>query len=100
MPASTQWEIVDDLYVKIDPVFHYLVWHAGQGELLHNDDTTVRILELMSKRANQTILAGMSEDRAIASKPSFKQQFFQEIGVPCGFFSLLLQMIPTLMPDS
>ncbi|HEN47296.1 MAG TPA: IS66 family transposase [Mizugakiibacter sp.] len=62
MPASTQWEIVDDMYVKIDPVFHCLVWHAGQGELVHNDDTTVKILELMGKRADQTILAGMSLD--------------------------------------
>ena len=62
MPASTQWEIVDDMYVKIDPVFHCLVWHAGQGELVHNDDTTVKILELMGKRADQTILAGKSLD--------------------------------------
>jgi hypothetical protein len=62
MPASTQWDIVYDMYVKIDPVFHCLVWYAGQGELVHNDDTTVKILELMGKRAAQTILAGMSLD--------------------------------------
>jgi hypothetical protein len=62
MPASTQWDITYDMYVKIDPVFHTLVWYAGQGELLHNDDTTVKILELMGKRAEQSILAGKSLD--------------------------------------
>jgi transposase len=47
LPASTQWEIVQAVAVNIKPVFDELIRQAAQGEILHNDDTTVKILELM-----------------------------------------------------
>lgn len=65
LPASTQWDIVYDMYSKVVPVFRCLVWHAGQGELVHNDDTTIKILELMGKRAEKLILAGKSLDEEL-----------------------------------
>ncbi len=48
LPASTQWEIVRDAHAPIRAVYRELVRQAAQGEVLHNDDTTARILELMS----------------------------------------------------
>lgn len=46
LPASTQWEIVENLSHTIEPVFEELIRQAAQGEVLHNDDTTMRVLEL------------------------------------------------------
>jgi len=44
LPASTQWEIVETTADKIHPVYSELIRQAAQGELLYNDDTTMKIL--------------------------------------------------------
>ncbi len=44
LPASTQWEIVEKTADKIHPVFTELIRQAAQSELLHSDDTTMKIL--------------------------------------------------------
>jgi len=44
LPASTQWEIVEKTADKIHPVYNELIRQAAQGELLHSDDTTMKIL--------------------------------------------------------
>jgi len=50
LPASTQWEIVAAVAATIEPALAELIRQAAQGEVLHNDDTTVKILELMRQR--------------------------------------------------
>jgi len=50
LPASTQWEIVRDAADAARPVFEELVREAAAGEVLHHDDTNVKILELLGKR--------------------------------------------------
>ncbi len=57
LPASTQWEIVDAGAQLIEPAYVELIRQAAQGEVLYNDDTTVRILERMGKRGQQAALA-------------------------------------------
>ena len=52
LPASTQWEIVQAVAMNIKPVFDELIRQAAQGDVLHNDDTTVKILELMGERGH------------------------------------------------
>ena len=47
LPASTQWEIVEQIANKVYPACEELIRQAAQGEVLHNDDTTVKILALM-----------------------------------------------------
>lgn len=51
MPSSVQWELlrdaVKDCYRRI---FEQLCLEAAQGELIHNDDTTMRGLELNGKK--------------------------------------------------
>ena len=65
LPASTQWDIVEALAERAEPAFEELVRQAAQGDVVHNDDTTVKILELMGERARQEALA---EDSAGARR--------------------------------
>jgi transposase len=54
LPASTQWEIVAEVSHTIEPVLEELIRQAAQGEVLHNDDTTMKVLELMGQRSGPT----------------------------------------------
>jgi transposase len=54
LPASTQWDIVQAYAAGITPAYQELIRQAAQGDVLHNDDTTVKILELMGQRARPT----------------------------------------------
>lgn len=56
LPAATQWEIVEDAAEKLAPAHDELVRLAAQGELVQNDNTAVKILELMGKRAAKQAL--------------------------------------------
>jgi len=53
LPASTQWELVDQKARAILPVYECLMQQAAQGELLHNDDTAMKILQYLGKRAGR-----------------------------------------------
>ena len=53
LPASTQWDVVAALARLLTVSFDELVRQAAQGEVLHNDDTTVKILALMGERGQQ-----------------------------------------------
>jgi transposase len=57
LPASTQWDIVHAVAADIAPAFAELIRQAAQGDVLHNDDTTVKILELMRQRGRPEVLA-------------------------------------------
>ena len=58
VPASTQWEVARDHVQEVLPVYEVLVSLAANAPLVHNDDTYVRILELMGKRRADLIAAG------------------------------------------
>jgi transposase len=62
LPASTQWDIVKAVAADLAPAFAELIRQAAQGEVLHNDDTTVKILELMGERSRQEALADAVDD--------------------------------------
>ncbi len=49
LPASTQWEIVAETAQWIEPAYQELMQQAAQGEVLHNDDTTMKILSLLGE---------------------------------------------------
>jgi len=57
LPASTQWEIVEAAHRSLKPAYDELIRQAAQGEVLYNDDTTVKILEHMGQRARRAALA-------------------------------------------
>ena len=48
LPASTQWDVVAAVARLLTPSFDELIRQAAQGEVLHNDDTTIKILALRS----------------------------------------------------
>ena len=64
LPASTQWDIVAAVAASLAPAFAELIRQAAQGEVLHNDDTTVKILELMGQRGRSEALAGAEGEDA------------------------------------
>jgi len=53
LPASTQWEIVEGVADKIYPAYEELIRQAAQGEILHNDDTVMRVLALANSTPDQ-----------------------------------------------
>ena len=46
LPAATQWEIVEEAAELLQPARDELIRQAAQGEVLHNDDTSMRVLKL------------------------------------------------------
>ena len=56
LPDSTQWDIVEAKAEKIEPAFKELIRQAANGDVVHNDDTNVKILTLTSKRAKRAAL--------------------------------------------
>jgi transposase len=61
LPASTQWDIVAAVAAQLEPAFAELIRQAAQGDVLHNDDTTVKILELMGQRQHEALARAEEE---------------------------------------
>jgi transposase len=64
LPASTQWQIVNAVAPNFQPVHEELIRQAAAGDVLHNDDTTVKILERMGSRAKQQALDASLDEGA------------------------------------
>jgi hypothetical protein len=50
LPAATQWELVRDARPHLVPAWDELLRQAAQGEVLYNDDTTMKILALTGEQ--------------------------------------------------
>jgi len=59
MPASTQWDIVEHAANRIYPAYQELVHEAAQGDVIHNDDTTMKVLALMKNNEEKAARTGM-----------------------------------------
>jgi transposase len=70
LPASTQWDIVHAVAANLAPAFDELIRQAAQGEVLHNDDTTVKILELMGPGGRHDALLDAAGDASVADERS------------------------------
>jgi transposase len=46
LPATTQWELMEAAAKLLKPVMDELIRMAAQGSVMHNDDTSMRILQL------------------------------------------------------
>jgi hypothetical protein len=46
LPAGTQWGLVEEAANAAEPAFEELVRVAAQGDVIHNDDTAMKILEI------------------------------------------------------
>ncbi len=73
LPASTQWDIVEAKAERVEPAFEELIRQAADGEVVHNDDTTVKILEMMGERAKAEAFAEDLPKDAAEESPKKKQ---------------------------
>ena len=46
LPSTTLWEVVEEAAELVKPARDELIRQAAQGELVHNDDTSMRVLQL------------------------------------------------------
>ena len=61
LPVSTQWDIVKDASKFIAPIYEELTRQGAQGDILYNDDTAMKILDLLKE--NEEIEAAGSKER-------------------------------------
>jgi transposase len=47
LPSSTQWDLLYAASLILAPTYEALVDKAAQGELIHNDDTTMKVLSYL-----------------------------------------------------
>jgi transposase len=59
LPASTQWDIVEKTAMPAHPVYKELIRQAAQGEIVHNDDTTMKVLAPVNEGRKGTFTTGM-----------------------------------------
>lgn len=62
LAASTQWDIVSAAAPFMAAAYEELIRQAAQGEVVYNDDTTIKILELMGERAKKSPPANDEHD--------------------------------------
>jgi transposase len=61
LPESTQWELMKPLFEQAQPLFEQLLAEAANSPLIHQDDTTMRILDL--RRPGSATSTGMDPKR-------------------------------------
>ncbi len=53
LAASTAWDVLEKSADKIHPVFPELVRQAAQADVVHNDDTNMKVLNLMTENKDE-----------------------------------------------
>jgi len=53
LPAATQWEVVEEAAELLKPARDELIRQAAQGEVVHNDDTSMRVLHLTREPSDE-----------------------------------------------
>ena len=53
LAPSTQWEITERTAYRVCPAYGALIRFGAQGQVIHNDDTMMRILALMRQNGNE-----------------------------------------------
>ena len=67
LPASTQWEIVEEAAEVIKAARDEMIRQAAQGEVLHNDDTSMRVLHLAREPSDER--TGVFTSGVVSTKP-------------------------------
>src|SRR5437867_6625663 len=74
LPAATQWEMVEEEAELIKPARDELIRQAAQGEVLHNDDTSMRVLRL--KRETSEERTGVFTSGIVSTAEGWKIALF------------------------
>lgn len=75
LASSTQWDKAEQGANLIYPAFEEMKRQAAQGDIIHNDDTTVKILELM-KDQDESLRKGMFTTGILSIKAGRKIALF------------------------
>jgi transposase len=59
LPASTQWDMLNAAAVILAPLRDALIQFAAQGELIHNDDTTMKVLSFLQQQDPENTRKGI-----------------------------------------
>jgi transposase len=70
LPAATQWEVVEEAAEFIKPARDELIRQAAQGEVVHNDDTSMRVLRLVRERSDER--RGVFTSGIVSTGPGWK----------------------------
>jgi transposase len=78
LPASVQWEIVGAMAIQIRPVYDELIRHAAQGDVLHNDDTSMPVLSLRRDidEDEESLRTGIFTSGIVSTRQSLKIALF------------------------
>ena len=49
LPAATQWDLVEQDGTQLFPIYNELIRQAAQGDVVHNDDTNMKIQQLIKE---------------------------------------------------
>lgn len=63
LPAATQWDLVKDAAQTLAPIHEELISVAAQAKVLHNDDTTMKILQLTQAQRAAALADDANEER-------------------------------------
>jgi transposase len=74
LAAATQWELVWDAAGRLEPVWEELLRQAAQGRLLHNDDTSMRILRF--QRDVSDLRTGLFTTGIVSLKDGYRLAVF------------------------
>jgi transposase len=71
LPASTQWDITEKNADRAHPAYRELIRQAAQGEIIHNDDTAMKVLLSINEKEGRkgtftTGLLSVKDERKIA----------------------------------
>jgi hypothetical protein len=78
LPAATQWELMEAAAGLLRPVLEGLMRQGAQGTVLHNDDTSMRVLRLVRDAA--TNAAGYSRAALSALRADGRSRYSSRDG--------------------
>jgi transposase len=70
LPAATQWELIEEVAEPLQAATDELVRQAAQGEVMHNDDTGMRILHLAREPSDER--TGVFTTGIVSTGPGWK----------------------------
>ena len=54
LAASTQWDVIEKMADRVHPIYPELIRQAAQGNVIHNDDTNMKVQELIAENKDKT----------------------------------------------
>ena len=74
LPAATQWELIEEAAEPLQAAVNELVRQAAQGEVMHNDDTAMRILRLAREPSDER--TGVFTTGIVSTGPGWKAALY------------------------